>query len=145
MKTLFATLILTLGTSAFASLNDQGDIVADVLNVSCVNPQEARNTMAFVVNWNTKTLTFRDIQAFGQAQILKDEAFPIDREVLAQDPKQIAIQYDWHFTAQYELKFERPLRGLYGQPKGLKVGMLFSGDDSDGAFFNDIPYTCTVR
>lgn len=83
-------------------------------------------------------IIFSDVEYLGYAQILVQHPFPYNQT----DDHSIDFEYDWYYTATYNLEFLSPL-SLH--QRGDQVRLLLSFDDSDGAFANDVLFYCNVR
>lgn len=128
VKHVLPLLILTMAAPAFADTN-----------LVCAKASNQKE-LAFSLNLESNTVTFQDVAAFEGAHIAKDQALALDADRAADNV--VAFEYDWYYTAQYELQFDRALNGLKA---GDQVGAVLNGSDDDGAFFNDISFNCKVQ
>lgn len=123
---------------AQAGLTDNGDVVQDKTALAC---QGEAGRLELVVNQSANTISFSNVQALGGAQILKD--VPMGMTYAATKAgAEIHFEYNWYYTAQYDLTFDQ---GVGALKAGDKVNLSLSGDDDDGAFFNDVKFICEAR
>jgi hypothetical protein len=106
---------------------------ADMLAFRCANA-DGQN-FAFSLSPDRHVITFDDITYFGAAQILADAPFGVTIE---DGGKLLRFTYDWYYEAEYELRLQRP----YWETG--RTGLSLSFDDSDGAFVDDEPFSCSV-
>lgn len=87
-------------------------------------------TLSFVLNMSTHTITFKDIGAFGEAQILANTPFGATIAASA-NSTEVQFEYDWYYTAHYNLILNNSTNKL-----------TLSGQDDDGSFFNKAVFAC---
>ena len=117
---ILTTVILLLTNSIFAAVE-----------YNCTHQDK---TIGFTIDQDGQTISFHDVDYLGYAQIIVDHKFPSQ---LAD--KVLTFEYDWYYTAFYEIKFKQPI----SQHKYMRaVNMVLTFDDSDWAFEDDIEFQC---
>jgi hypothetical protein len=129
MKKAILLAFVFLGSTSHAIINEQGDVVQDILSLEC---KGETGSLAFDLNYSTKTVTFTNIQAFRRANILKDTAFGVHIKRTANSTL-VNFDYTWHSTASYELSLQK---------QDNKWDLTLNGDDDDGTVFNNKSFSC---
>lgn len=138
MKKLFFTSFASLLCAgiAHAGLDNAGNVVQDSVSVECQGENGALN---FTLNTTTNTINFTDTQALGSAEIAVNT--PIGMQTDYKDKAMmIHVEYNWYYTAQYDLTLNN-----YPAKENSPLKLTLNGDDDDGAFFNNVQFTCLVK
>lgn len=135
MKKLLLILGLTLiSFSAFSKENAK----MELLELEC---NGNLGKLDVTVNKSANTILVSDAEAFGFAQILVNVPMGMKIEY-GEDFQKIHFEYNWYFNAEYDLT-------LHSSPvdlkKGSKLSATLSGDDYDGAFFDEEKFECVVK
>ena len=104
-----------------------------------VNCTSREGRMSFEVDYSSYTIKFTNIEFFGQANILKNKAMGAEFP-RAKTGFKIHFTYSWYYDANYDIEFDQSVDKLV--KKGNVSTALVSGDDDDGASFNEVRFTC---
>ena len=108
-------------------------LALDTYSLKCKSQAEGK-ALDFVFSPDTDTVTVTDAEYLGYAQILTDVPFGADIA-----PTKIAFSYDWYYTADYSLTLSAPYY------EDGQVEMKLTYDDSDGAFEDDVAFSCVAK
>ena len=137
-------LVITFGSlaNAFANLDNNGHITMDIYQFNCQSNANGQvKHLVFDLNFTTRIINFSNIEAFSGADILANTAFGLTTFDTESNLK-IGFDYNWYYTASYSLDFNNALNKL---TKGSTTELTLSGDDDDGATFNDVSFSCKIK
>ena len=127
MKTLLITLLAT--SSAMAS--------SGKIDLNCVQ-KESGKMLTVQLRPRTSVAVFENTDALSGAQMPVREPIGF---ILSDDGMQIAVKYDWHYSANYAFGFSKHLLTI---KSGDSIQMTLNGDDDDGSSFSEIKFTCSA-